>query len=107
MRAPGPARGERERPTAGYLQPPQEILDVVDRPPEPNLSFSPDRRRVLQLYRPPPMPPISELARPEVKLAGAPPAAAPRPRRSRAAFLVADASLGQGRLSHAQPEDLP
>lgn len=106
-RAPGPARGERERPTAGYLQPPQEILDVVDHPPEPNLSFSPDRRRVLQLYRPPPMPPISELARPEVKLAGAPPAAAPRPRRSRAAFLVADASLGQGRLSHAQPEDLP
>ncbi len=50
---------------------------------------------------------LTQIARPEVKLAGAPPAAAPRPRRSRAAFLVADASLGQGRLSHAQPEDLP
>ncbi len=63
---------------------------MVDRPPEPNLSFSPDRRRVLQLYRPPPMPPISELARPEVKLAGAHPPAAPRPRHSAAA----DASRG-------------
>ena len=53
------------------MTPPKELLDVVDRPPEPSLSFSPDRRRVLQIYRPPPMPPISELARPEVKLAGA------------------------------------
>lgn len=62
---------DQERPTQGYLTPPKELLDVVDRPPEPSLSFSPDRRRVLQIYRPPPMPPISELARPEVKLAGA------------------------------------
>ena len=43
----------------------------MDRPPEPSLSFSPDRRKILQMLRPPPMPPISELARPEVKLAGA------------------------------------
>ncbi len=42
----------------------------MDVPPEPNLSFSPDRKLVLQLYRPPPLPPISELARPELKLAG-------------------------------------
>ncbi|KAK9835947.1 hypothetical protein WJX81_000393 [Elliptochloris bilobata] len=66
----GPAPAELERPKHGYKTPPQEFLDVVDRPPEPSLSFSPDRRKVLQLYRPPPMPPISELARPEVKLAG-------------------------------------
>ena len=60
-----------EVPTTGYRLPPQEIIDLVDVPPEPNLSFSPDRRMVLQLYRPPPLPPISELARPELKLAGA------------------------------------
>ena len=59
-----------EVPTTGYRLPPQEIIDLVDVPPEPNLSFSPDRKLVLQLYRPPPLPPISELARPELKLAG-------------------------------------
>ncbi|BDA47831.1 probable glutamyl endopeptidase, chloroplastic [Coccomyxa sp. Obi] len=59
-----------QRPTAGYMLPPQEIIDLVDVPPEPNLSFSPDRSQVLQLYRPPPLPPISEIARPELKLAG-------------------------------------
>ena len=65
-----------EAPTAGYMLPPQQIIDLVDVPPEPNLSFSPDRRMVLQLYRPPPLPPISELARPELKLAGALPSSA-------------------------------
>lgn len=49
---------------------PDEILAIVDTPPEPVLSFSPDRRQLLQLGRPPPLPPISELARPELKLAG-------------------------------------
>ena len=52
------------------MKPPQEIIDLVDVPPEPNLSFSPDRTKVLQLYKPSPLPPISELARPELKLAG-------------------------------------
>jgi hypothetical protein len=54
------------------MLPPQEIIDLVDVPPEPNLSFSPDQSQVLQLYRPSPLPPISELARPELKLAGGP-----------------------------------
>ena len=54
----------------GYMKPPQEIIDLVDIPPEPNLSFSPDRTKVLQLYKPSPLPPISELARRELKLAG-------------------------------------
>ena len=58
------------RQATGYLKPPQEIIDLVDIPPEPNLSFSPDRTKVLQLYKPSPLPPISELARPELKLAG-------------------------------------
>ena len=67
----GPKHVDSERPKQGYLTPPQEFLDIVDRPPEPSLSFSPDRRKILQMLRPPPMPPISELARPELKLAGA------------------------------------
>ena len=54
----------------GYRLPPQEILEIVDMPSEPMLSFSPDRKLVLQLARPSPMPPISELAKPELKLAG-------------------------------------
>lgn len=58
--------------TSGYMKPPQEIIDLVDIPPEPNLSFSPDRTKVLQLYKPSPLPPISEFARPELKLAGMP-----------------------------------
>ena len=74
----GPKHVDSERPKHGYLTPPQEFLDIVDRPPEPSLSFSPDRRKILQMLRPPPMPPISELARPEVKLAGASLAHLPR-----------------------------
>ena len=56
--------------SAGYLVPPPEILAVVDAPPQPSLSFSPDRRLMLELHRPPPLPPIAELARDELKLAG-------------------------------------
>ena len=81
-----------ETPIAGYMLPPQQIIDLVDVPPEPNLSFSPDRRVVLQLYRPPPLPPISELARPELKLAGAP--------RAAACMLARSGSLS-GYLDHA------
>lgn len=55
---------------SGYKQPPPEILQIVDAPPQPSLSFSPDRRLILQLQRPPSLPPISEIARPELKLAG-------------------------------------
>lgn len=54
----------------GYQMPPPEIAEIVDAPSQPSLSFSPDRTKVLQMYRPPPNPPISELARPELKLAG-------------------------------------
>ncbi len=55
---------------SGYRLPPKEIADIVDAPPEPLLSFSPNRETVMQLSRPPSNPPISELARPELKLAG-------------------------------------
>eukprot|EP01023_Acetabularia_acetabulum_P026612 TRINITY_DN25252_c0_g1_i1.p2 TRINITY_DN25252_c0_g1~~TRINITY_DN25252_c0_g1_i1.p2 ORF type:complete len:199 (+),score=24.42 TRINITY_DN25252_c0_g1_i1:42-599(+) len=54
----------------GYKKPPKEIIDIVDIPPQPLLSFSPDRKKVLQVSKPSPLPPIFELARPELKLAG-------------------------------------
>lgn len=53
----------------GYKLPPKEIADIVDAPPTPALSFSPQRDRILFLQRPS-LTPISELARPELKLAG-------------------------------------
>jgi len=56
--------------STGYRCPPKEILEIVETPPEPLYSFSPDRTMVLQLSRPPSNPPISEFARAELKLAG-------------------------------------
>lgn len=53
----------------GYALPPPEILSIVDSAPNPALSFSPLRDRVLYLHRPS-LPPIADLARPELRLAG-------------------------------------
>ncbi|CAH9081332.1 unnamed protein product [Cuscuta europaea] len=54
---------------AGYRLPPPEIRDIVDAPPVPVLSFSPQRDKILFLKRRS-LPPLSDLARPEEKLAG-------------------------------------
>jgi hypothetical protein len=56
--------------TSGYRLPAEEIQEIVLAAPEPLYSFSPDRRFVLQLDRPPLLPSVVELARPELKLAG-------------------------------------
>lgn len=56
--------------SSGYRVPPEEIRAIVDAPAQPSLSFSPDRSLILQLRRPPALPPIEELARPELKLGG-------------------------------------
>ncbi|XP_008451481.1 probable glutamyl endopeptidase, chloroplastic isoform X2 [Cucumis melo] len=53
----------------GYRLPPAEIRDIVDAPPLPILSFSPYRDKILFLKRRS-LPPLSELAKPEEKLAG-------------------------------------
>ncbi|XP_027155066.1 probable glutamyl endopeptidase, chloroplastic [Coffea eugenioides] len=53
----------------GYQFPPPEIRDIVDAPPLPALSFSPQRDKILFLRRRS-LPPLAELARPEEKLAG-------------------------------------
>ncbi|KAK4418052.1 putative glutamyl endopeptidase, chloroplastic [Sesamum alatum] len=53
----------------GYCLPPPEIRDIVDAPPLPTLSFSPNRDKILFLKRRS-LPPLAEMARPEEKLAG-------------------------------------
>ncbi|KAG2482623.1 hypothetical protein HYH03_018465 [Edaphochlamys debaryana] len=58
------------RQGGGYKLPPPEIASIVDAPAQPSLSYSPDRKTFLQLTRPPSLPPIFEMARPELKLAG-------------------------------------
>ncbi|XP_047315863.1 probable glutamyl endopeptidase, chloroplastic isoform X2 [Impatiens glandulifera] len=52
-----------------YQLPPPVIKDIVDAPPLPALSFSPQRDKILFLKRRS-LPPLLELARPEEKLAG-------------------------------------
>ena len=52
-----------------YQLPPPEIKDIVDAPPLPALSLSPQKDKILFLKRRS-LPPLAELARPEEKLAG-------------------------------------
>ena len=47
----------------GYRLPPQDIVDIVDAPPSPFTTLSPDKRHLLLLHREG-LPPVSELARP-------------------------------------------
>ncbi|KAF8394663.1 hypothetical protein HHK36_020879 [Tetracentron sinense] len=55
--------------SSGYRVPPPEIKDIVDAPPLPALSFSPKKDKILFLKRRA-LPPLTDLARPEEKLAG-------------------------------------
>ncbi len=52
-----------------YQTPPPELAKLVDAPLTPEVSASPDGRVLLLLDRPP-LPPIAELAEPELRLAG-------------------------------------
>jgi hypothetical protein len=53
----------------GYQVPPEEIRAIVDAPPTPSLSFSPTKKHMIYLQRRS-LPPLSDIARPELKLAG-------------------------------------
>jgi dipeptidyl aminopeptidase/acylaminoacyl peptidase len=53
----------------GYQMPPQILADIIDAPPTPSVSLSPDNQWLLHLERPG-YPPISEVAQPELRLAG-------------------------------------
>ncbi|XP_076905476.1 putative glutamyl endopeptidase, chloroplastic isoform X2 [Bidens hawaiensis] len=95
---------------SGYRLPPSEIRDIVDAPPLPSLSFSPKRDRILFLKRRS-LPPISELAKPEDKLAGIR-IDGKSNTRSRMSFytgigihdLKDDGTLGPEKLVHGFPE---
>jgi dipeptidyl aminopeptidase/acylaminoacyl peptidase len=52
-----------------YRMPPKAIADLVDAPPTPAVSVGPDRQWMLIMERPS-LPSISELAQPELRLAG-------------------------------------
>lgn len=52
-----------------YRMPPKAIADLVDAPPTPAVSISPNRELLLLMNRPN-LPPITELAQPELRLAG-------------------------------------
>lgn len=56
-----------EAPT--YRTPPQEIVTLIDAPVTPDVSVAPNRRWLLLMEKPS-LPPLSELAQPEVRLAG-------------------------------------
>ena len=53
----------------GYKMPPQEIVDILDAPPTPYVSVSPNGEHALLVERES-MPPISEMAKPMERLAG-------------------------------------
>eukprot|EP01018_Ginkgo_biloba_P008717 Gb_40375 [translate_table: standard] len=64
-----PSEEDEMSSIGGYQLPPSDIRKIVDAPPTPALSFSPNRDKILFLKRRS-LPPLSELARPEEKLAG-------------------------------------
>jgi len=58
-----------QRPANEYRTPSQVLVDIVDAPPTPGVSLSPNNEWMLLLERPS-LPPISELAEPELRIAG-------------------------------------
>ncbi len=52
-----------------YQLPPKELIDIVDAPPTPSVSLSPDNEWLLILSRPN-LPSIEEIAQPELRIAG-------------------------------------
>ena len=52
-----------------YRMPPKAVADLIDASPTPGVSFSPDKSYMIIMDRPS-MPPIAELAQPELRLAG-------------------------------------
>ena len=52
-----------------YQQPPQAVMDMVDSPLVPQTQLAPNREWLMLLERPP-LPPVADLAQPELRLAG-------------------------------------
>jgi len=81
-----------------YRMPPQPLVDLVDAPQTPDVSISPDHQWLLVMERPG-FPPVAELARPELRLAGIriDPAAHGRSRQPYCTGLVLQAVEGEER----------
>jgi dipeptidyl aminopeptidase/acylaminoacyl peptidase len=62
-----PASGESG--VVPYKMPPKVVADMVDAPPTPGASLSPDRKHLLLVHTPA-FPSIAEVAAPELRLAG-------------------------------------
>jgi dipeptidyl aminopeptidase/acylaminoacyl peptidase len=66
----GLASAQHDTSTASiYRMPPAEIAEIIDAPPVPHISVSPDNEWILLLKRPN-LPSIEEIAQPELRLAG-------------------------------------
>ncbi len=64
-----PATVEAQTTALTYQLPPQTLVDIIDAPPTPYVSLSPDRKWLLLLEQPG-LPSIAEVAQPELRLAG-------------------------------------
>lgn len=64
-----PATASAQDTALGYQMPPQVLADMIDAPPTPGVALSPDQQWLLLLERPG-LPPIAEVAEPELRLAG-------------------------------------
>ena len=53
----------------GYMMPPKVIADLIDAPPTPFVSISPDNQWMM-IQKWPGYPPLEEVAQPELRLAG-------------------------------------
>ncbi|XP_040243147.1 probable glutamyl endopeptidase, chloroplastic isoform X1 [Aegilops tauschii subsp. strangulata] len=94
----------------GYRLPPKEIQDIVDAPPLPVLSFSPSKDKILFLKRRA-LPPLSDLAKPEEKLAGVRIDGHSNTRSRMSSYtgigihkLMDDGTLGPEKVVHGYPE---
>ncbi len=63
------AEPPKNQAAAEYQLPPKAIADLIDAPPTPGVTVSPDHTWLL-LTEQPALPPISEVAEPELRLAG-------------------------------------
>jgi dipeptidyl aminopeptidase/acylaminoacyl peptidase len=64
-----PAALAQKPAASGYQTPPKAIADLVDAPVTPSTNLSPKRTWILLMDRPS-LPPISEVAQPELRIAG-------------------------------------
>ncbi len=82
----------------GYRLPPEPIPSIIDAPPTPSLTLSPDRQWLAWLERRG-LPPLAELAEPELRLAGA----RINPRTNARSRMPHLAALSFGRLDAEPP----